>query len=647
MYRSLGQYEEASAEYQRLAEASSTPLIRLQSLMALADILENNLNDRARALTNYQAASSVEIESDFIAQALYSSGLILADMSAEAKGGGDNEGAKAFAEQAILTFEQLANDFEQSENSQVKLMVADAGVRASDLYTLAGRDLAGAINEAMAARDRAVEAGDVAQKVQAQYQVANLRNRYANQLRSSDDANALDVVILSDGARRQGFIDVSSGGIYSNGSLSLGALEEGTGQLNFSPISRSDISSVELSYKTVSRLSAQDYLKAVEFAEPLDAAPDQSVLFAGYALYQAGVISYSLRGPRDLPLTVNALPRFVALVDEGKVEKNDEELQDALYYLGVAYYDLASAKEMDPDLFSESAKALQSLVDRYPSHEEAGLWLYQVGEAHYAAQRFAEALKTYVQMADRYPSHQSAPDALYSAAACHQKLEQPDGMMDAYNRLVKSYPNHKHSLDAYITLANHTFNESLTLNEAVPEQRDAKLEMLESALSMYKKVAESELSEPAQASRATTFAKETEEFIASIRIVPLDDAFARAGSNLEALAPALEALIAFTTTYPDTKQAVIAWTRIGDGYMIMAQAAEAAKDTEREIKYYEDAMQYYGKVRRRFIDSRGVEMTPADPSMERALTYSTRKIISIRDYVNSVRKVLEEKSESE
>lgn len=637
MYRDLGQHQEAAAEYQRLAGASSNPLIRLQSLMALADILENNLQDAAGALTSYQAAASVEIESDFIAQALYSAGLILADMSAASKTGGDDEAAKAYAEQAILTFERLATDYEQSANSQVKLMVADAGVRASDLYTLAGRDLAGAIVEAEAARDRAVEAGDVGQKVQAQYQVANLRNRYANQLRSSGDPNAQDVVILSDGARRQGYIDVSSGGIYSNGSLSLGAMDPGTGRLNFSPISRSNISGMELSYKTTARLSAQDYMKAVEFAEPLDAAPGQSAMFAGYALYQAGVISYSLRGPRDLPLTVEALPRFVALVDSGKMEKNDEELQDALYYLGVAYYDLARANEMDPDLFSESAKALQSLVDRYPSHEEAGLWQYQVGEAHYAAQLFDVALASYIRMADRYPNHESAPEALYSAAACHQQLNQADGMMDAYDRLVKSYPNHKRSLDAYITLANHTFNESLSLNEANPEERDAKLEMLESALAMYRKVAESELSEPAQASRAKGFVKDTEEYVASIRIVPLDEAYGRAGRNPVPLEPALAALEAFSLKYPDTKQAVIAWTRLGDGNMVFAEAAKDDNNIDLELEYYEKALKFFTNVRQRYVDSRGVEMTPEDPSMERALGYANSQIEQILKYVRSVR----------
>ncbi len=644
MYRSLGQYQEASAEYERLAAAATNPLIRLQSFMALANILEENLNDSAGALRNYQAASSIKIESDFIAQALYRTGLIQADLAAAAKGAGDDEAAKTYAEQAIVTFERLASDFERSDNSQVKLMVADAGVRSSDLYTLAGRDLSGAIDEALAARDRAVEAGDAEQKVQAQYQVANLRNRYANQIRSSGDPNAQDVVILSNGNRRQGYIDVSSGGIYSNGSLSLGVLEEGTLNLNFSPISRSDISDVELSYKTAARLSAQDYLKAVEFAEPLDAASSQSAMFAGYALYQAGVISYSLRGPRDLPLTVDALPRFVALVDSGKMEKNDEELQDALYYLGVAYYDLARANDMDPARFAESAKALQSLVDRYPSHEEAGLWQYQVGEAHYAAQRFDDALKSYIQMADRYPNHESAPEALYSAAACQQQLNQPDGMMASYRRLVNRYSNHKRSLDAFITLANHTFNESLALNEAVPEQRDEKLKMLEEALTMYRKVAESDLSEPAQAGRARTFVKDTEEYIASIRIDPLDEAYARAGRNVEALGPAMANLETFASEYPDTKQAVIAWTRLGDGNMIIAEAAAAAGDTDREIEHYEKALQFFINVRRRYVDAQGVEMTPADPNMERALTYANRKIVDIQRYVQSVRKAREANS---
>ncbi|MDE0019762.1 MAG: tetratricopeptide repeat protein [Candidatus Poribacteria bacterium] len=738
MYRSLGQHQEASAEYQRLAATSSNPLIRLQSFMARADILENNLNDPAGALENYQAAASVEIESDFIAQALYRAGLILSE-KASAQSGGDDEAAKAYAEQAIVTFERLSSNYERSENSQVKLMVADAGVRASDLYTLAGRDLSGAIDEALAARDRAVEAGDVAQKVQAQYQVATLRDRYARQLRASADPNALDVVILSNGGRRQGYIDVSGGGIYSNGSLSLGALQEGTGQLSFSPISRSEISDVELSYKTVARLSAQDYLKAVEFAEPLDSAPDQSITFVGYALYQAGVISYSLRGPRDLPITVEALPRFVALVDSGKMvdsgevtssEKSSElsagqytvgkdssaprpgryrvtatnqgnfivwddkenlkvniilgtdlesyefdleegdkiraevkvelrdlsnaenseqlsELQNALYYLGVAYYDLASANEMDPDLFAQSAAALQSLVDRYPSHEEAGLWQYQVGEAHYAAQLFDEALKSYIQTAERYPNHENAPEALYSAAACHDKLSQEDGMMEAYDLLVTRYPNHRRSLDAYITLANHRFNESLDLNEADPEQRNAKLEKLESALSMYRKVAESELSEADQANRAKSFVKDTEEYIASIRIVPLDEAYSRAGRSAEALTPAMAALEKFASEYTDTKQAVIAWTRLGDGNMIFAEQAAADGDTDSEIEYYEKSLQFFTNVRRRYVDAQGVEMTPADPSMERALTYANRKIVDIQRYVNSVRAAREAKSGSE
>ena len=210
-------------------------------------------------------------------------------------------------------------------------------------------------------------------------------------------------------------------------------------------------------------------------------------------------------------------------------------------------------------------------------------------------------------------------------------------MMEAYDRLVTSYPNHKRSLDAFLTLANHRFNESLALNDADPEQRDMKLEMLESALTMYRKVAESDLSEPAQAGRAVTFVKDTEEYIASIRIVPLDEAYSKAGRNVEALAPAMANLETFASGYPDTKQAVIAWTRLGDGNMIIAEAAAAEKDTDREIEYYEKSLQFFINVRRRYIDAQGVEMTPVDADMERALTYANRKIVDIQRYVRSVR----------
>ena len=635
LHRALGDFQAAAAEFQRLADTTANPMTKLQSFLTLADIHENSLQDIPGALAHYQAAAMVQVESDLVAQALYKAGVILYNMANQAKTDGDNDAAKAYAVQAIETFETLGEKFEGSSNTQVNLMVADAGVRASDQYTLAGKDLREAVNKAEGARDLAVQAGDVAQMIQTQYQIANLRNRYAQQIRDTGDPNKLDLVRLDNGDSIRGYIDVRSGNVRSNGSLRIGEISEETGQLVFRTVN--NVADTELSYKTVSRLSAQDYVKAADFAEPFDDAPDQSMQFVGYALYQAGLISYSLHGSMDLPVAVDALQRFVDVVDSGRIEKVDAEVQDALYYVGVAYYDLARANQMSAEMFGKSAEALQSLVDRYPSADEAGLWQYQVGEAHYASQKFAEALAAYTHMANQYPNHESAPEALYSAAMCHQQLEQNGQMLAAYQRLVNAYPDHERAVDASLTLANDTFNKSIPLADDDP----AKIEMLENALQLYKKVAQSSSE---QAARAQSFAVETEDYLAALKFRPLDNAHTTASNSagLAGLPASIEALETFADDFSNTSQAIVAWTRIGDGYIALASRVDVEAETQEAIDFYQKATESFGKVIARFVDSQGLLTRPSEPDQERALRYSENRIRETAPYLQKLRESLNE-----
>ena len=73
-----------------------------------------------------------------------------------------------------------------------------------------------------------------------------------------------------------------------------------------------------------------------------------------------------------MPIASEVLPRDVNLADNGHIEAGDEEIQTALYYTGVTFYDLARGSEMDPEMFAQSAAHLQTLVSRYPNEEDSG-----------------------------------------------------------------------------------------------------------------------------------------------------------------------------------------------------------------------------------------------------------------------------------
>ncbi|MBT5711072.1 tetratricopeptide repeat protein, partial [Candidatus Poribacteria bacterium] len=274
----IGQFDTAATEYQYLAEHSTDSNMQLRSYLSLADIYENQLGDRAQAVANYSMAAEVGGDSDFSAQALYRAGVLLTQAAAAGEAGAVDE--------AIAKFEALQTRFANSTSDQVQLMVADGGVRASDLYVQTG-NIDTALAKAEDARDRSVRTGDVVQKVQAQYQVANLRSRQARALFDNTEGSA------------------------------------------------------NTAYKQASRESVQDYLKVAEFAEPIAQAPQNARVFVGPALYQAGVVSYAVHGPVDLPISAEVLPRFVQLSDNGHITASAEEIQTALYYAGVTMYDLA------------------------------------------------------------------------------------------------------------------------------------------------------------------------------------------------------------------------------------------------------------------------------------------------------------------
>ncbi|MEO2006326.1 MAG: outer membrane protein assembly factor BamD, partial [Candidatus Poribacteria bacterium] len=572
----IGQNEAAAAEYQFLAEHSTDTNMQLRSYLSLADIYENQLGDRAQAITNYSLAAEVGGESDFAAQALYRAGVLLTEAAAAGEAGA--------VERAIEKFEALQTGFSNSADSQVQLMVADGGVRASDLYVQTG-NIATALTKAVEARDRSVSTGDIVQMVQAQYQVANLRSRQARAMFDNAEGSA------------------------------------------------------NVAYKQASRESVQDYLQVAEYAEPIAQAPQNARVFVGPALYQAGVISYAVHGPVDLPIAAEVLPRFVTLADNGHVTAEPVEIQTALYYAGVTNYDLARGSEMDPALFALSAQHLQTLVNRYPNSEDSGLWQYQVGEAFFAAQQFEEALPAYIAVADNYPKHPNAAESLYSAAACYGNLgagEEDEDKAEAwssqvfgvYERLASAYPESEYAADAFISVGDARYNDTIELADDDP----LKIEKLGEALDLYRGVLELESASEQSKNTVLGYIKDTEELLAALEYGFVELRYNAALTAISGTTPtpeqaqfvltAIEDFDTLATKYPTSESAQVALVQMGDGYV--------------QLERWQDAIAAFSRLTAFYTDASGIRITPPNPNLDRALRRSEGQIIAITQYLRQM-----------
>ncbi|MDA1191365.1 MAG: tetratricopeptide repeat protein, partial [Candidatus Poribacteria bacterium] len=565
LYVQMGQFNDAAASYETVAAKSANPDIKSRALLQVADIYENQLGDMDKAVENYLSASEIA-EGAYAAQALYRSGILLAQQYE-----GSNPKNADYATRAIAAFEALQDGHADSENSNVQLMVADGGVRASDLYVKTG-NVTAALERAITARDRALQTNDVVQRVQAQYQVANLK---AQRARAAFDS-------------REGATNTA--------------------------------------YRNQSRDAVQEYLKVLQYGEPVEQAPQNARVFIGPAVFQAGAISYSLHGMQDLEQSSSSLPRYVSLVDNGIVTSDDETLKTALYYTGVALYDLARTVEYrdgnrSADAYARSAAALQRLVDRYSTDKDAGLWHFQVGEAYFAAERWQEALKAYLAMAKNHPKHASAAEAIYSAAACYNNLNDAANVFATYERIAKDYPTSDYAAEAFLTVGDARYNQSIDL------QGQAKIARLEEAITHYRRASEHPSAQQNTRSTAAQYMEETSELVASLMFEPMEQRMNNALSAADQNAAVLKSIAEFKkliADYPKTSSAQIAWTKVGDAYVAIEQ--------------WQQALDAYNALLMIYVDrSTGREMTPGDEFIARALTYARQQFRSITTYVQTIK----------
>lgn len=502
LYQQTEKWADAAREYDYVAQNASDATNTGRALISLADMFENQMKDSAQAAATYLRAADATDDGRVRAQALYRAGLLLADST-----------NRASIDQAITAFQALQTEFVGDSDSNVQLMVADAGIRVSDLYLKTNR-IGQALTQAEAALARAKPTNDVVQKVQAQYQVANLR---ANVAQAAFDKTP---------------------------------------------------NSANAEYKRISRLAIQEYMNVAELAQPVDRAPDNAKVYVGPSLYQAGQIAYAIHGPQDLPIAVDSLTRFVDYVDRGIAKAgSNEEIKTALYYAGVCLYDLGRGNNNDRTYYNRSGATLSRLVQKFPRDAEAGLWQYQVGEAYFAGQDFQRALDAYLAVVNNYPRSASAAESLYSAAACYFNLKNENQVYATYERLARDYPTSKFAGEALLNVANARYNEAASINNE--SQRVVRLKQ---ALDMYRRVQALASAAPELKLAAKGYSEETEELLASMEYGPIEQAqnvALNAANKNQALTRVIDRYQSLMRDYPTSSSAMIAMTKIGDSYVAM------------------------------------------------------------------------------
>ncbi len=120
---------------------------------------------------------------------------------------------------------------------------------------------------------------------------------------------------------------------------------------------------------------------------------------------------------------------------------NDQDLQNAIFQIGS---DLKKDQR-----WVEALHVLETFVDSFPRHPQAGQALTMVGQIHQTNEAWEDAIAAYRRVMGEFENGQFVQEAKWSIAECRINLSQWKEATDAYREYVKAYPK-----DAKVKEAN-------------------------------------------------------------------------------------------------------------------------------------------------------------------------------------------------
>jgi len=408
---------EAEEEYQQAAW-SDIPVIQAEAYHQMARLYEQQKSDSSddeKIIQMYSNVLDVSTNNFLTADALYKRGLLYAQMSQD--------------EAAAADFEELIEQFSRSQDNAIKAVVEDATFRLSKIYGKQG-NIDAAIEKAKSTESIAKQQGDLAILAQAQYQLALL---YYKKAQDYEPKNKTYKQLATQASQ-----------LYQSASENANSVSDADEKLQ-EIINVASFQAGQLAYQTGNFNNAIAVLTSFIEQFPSDAKIRAAWNYLAWSYYQSA--GKQRANQKRKQLFLQAADSFEKLSQEFN---DDDRIAEWLYQAGQAS---AEAGE-----YNRAVTNYRRLADIYPTHKLADVALYSMANALRATEQYNDAIKTYQELLSKYPKSDWADASAYSIGNCYEKMKRFDESIVAYQSVMEKFNDSPLAANAQANIAHYYFN---------------------------------------------------------------------------------------------------------------------------------------------------------------------------------------------
>jgi tetratricopeptide (TPR) repeat protein len=417
LYNQQGRLAESEAEYKRAAR-SDIPTIQAEAYHQMARLYEVQKSDSAvdeKIIEMYSNVLNISHDDFLIADALYKRGLLYAQKSQD--------------EIAATDFEALIERFSNSQEHGIKAMVEDAAFRLSKIYGKQG-DIDAAIEKARATESIAKQHGEPDVLAQAQYQLASL---YYKKAQNHEQKSKTYKQLTTQASR-----------LYKSAYENANAISNQKEKLR--EISNAaSFQAGQLAYQLGKFDDAIAVLTSFTEKFPHDSKAVTAWNYLAWSYYQSAGKQQSSKQRKQS--FIQAADVFEKLCPNFS---NDERAAEWLYQAGQASTEAGE--------YNRAVAVYRRLANTYPTHKLADAALYSAANALRAIKGYDDAIKTYQSVLSKYPKSEWTDESAYAIGICYGKLKQSDEAIAAYQTVIEKFKNSSLAGNAQANIAHYYFN---------------------------------------------------------------------------------------------------------------------------------------------------------------------------------------------
>jgi len=465
-------------------------------------------------------------------------------------------------EKALAAFTELSSKFSSNEDANVKQMVSDANIRIPDLLIGLGK-FDDALVGAKKAREAALASGTKDDKINTQYQVANLLGQQADRLAKTGKSN-----------------------------------------------------------QAASKEAADEFVKVYDIAKPINELSDDMKLIVSTSLYNAVYLFYNLGGYDNFASSAKYAGLFIDNFPKSEYYSGVLQLLAYTSYEMARLKADLNGFEKAAQYFLRFAKEFKSNKDAPSAQFSAGDAYFTVGGGYQvdkqktkSADAYRKAIAAYRGLVDGFPGNEHVPEALYDIASSYAYISdllsdprEMNNMHSTYKELADKFPRSKYAAVAFEAVGNNYYNQATAPGLNDKQETD----LFKQALKYYRQGLQSQEIEPKTKQSLENYVKETEEILAqkpyqtAMKLVPTEGTDpVQKKQNAPRAIPILNEII---STYPSTDIADLSYVQLGLCYEALEQ--------------WDNAVNAYGKLLKKYTDSKGNPIVPYTDNVVSAVEFA-------------------------